>query len=206
MNDAKQTEGLRRLAKGERELKNAMFENQFDPAVAEGHAREALATLRSAMDWLEDTADFEEAHKALDNAGREICTKFGCHLGQEGTKYWQDCPVVLAHNRVGMSVGVIVEAVECSICRRDPEECEHVTGRIYDGERCAQVITKADLTEVALVRRPAFPDARVGRIGISIDELQADLGPLWRPGMRVRCTRCLEPCEGVVEHDALGSH
>jgi hypothetical protein len=206
LNDARRTEGLRRLAKGERELKNAMFENQFDSAVAEGHARGALITLRSAMDWLEDTTDFDAAHKALDDAGRKICTSFGCHLGQEGTEYWQECPVVLAHNRIGMSVGVVVEAVECSICRRDPEECKHVTGREYEGERCTQVITKFSLTEVALVRRPAFPDARLGRIGISIDELRTELGPLWRPGMRVRCTRCLEPCEGITEHDTLGSH
>ena len=35
----------------------------------EGQAREALATLRSAMDWREDTPGFEEAHKALDHAG-----------------------------------------------------------------------------------------------------------------------------------------
>lgn len=206
MNDERRDEGCQRLTKGKRQLRNALFEKQYDASIAEVHARQALATLRSAMDWLEDTDDFEVAHIELDVAGRIVCSEFGCHLGQDGSEYWQECPVALAHNRVGMSVGVIVGAVECSICGRDPEECSHVTGRVYDGERCTQVITRADLTEVSLVRRPAFPDARIGRIGIATDELRAQLGPLWQPGMRVRCTRCLEPCEGVTEHDTLGSH
>ncbi|MFZ4812744.1 MAG: HK97 family phage prohead protease, partial [Ilumatobacteraceae bacterium] len=149
---------------------------------------------------------FEEAHDALDKAGREVRNLFGCRLGQEGTEYFQDCPVALAHNRLGMSVGVVVEAAECSICGRSPDECEHVTGRMYGNERCVRVITRADLTEVSLVRRPAFPDARIDRVSVPLEKLQVELGPIWKAGMSVLCNRCLLDCDGVIEHMNLGSH
>lgn len=185
---------------------NAVFEYRFDRSVAEAHARESLATLRSAMDWLEDTDCFVEAHQALDSAGRQVRQIFGCHLGQQGSDYFQECPVALGHNRLGMSVGAVVNRVECSICGADPEDCEHITGRLYDGQRCGRNLCDFEFTEVSIVRRPAFPDARIGSIGVSHESLRAELGPRWKPGTPVRCDRCLSDCDGVAEHPDLGSH
>jgi hypothetical protein len=61
----------------------------------------------------------------LDKAGALARTEFpeGCGLPYEKGTYFMDCPVALAHYRVGMSIGFIARAVECSICGRDPDEC-----------------------------------------------------------------------------------
>jgi hypothetical protein len=144
---------------------------------------DAVLVLRSAMNWLEDTDQFEVAHRLLDEAGayRRAHYPEQCLLEFADEGYAVTCPVSLAHNRVGLSVGYIVRNAECSICRQDPEDCEHRVGVTYDGELCHRVITKADLLEVSLVGRPAVPDARIERIGIPSSELQDELGDAFRP-------------------------
>ena len=172
------------------------------PRELERRARNGLATLRSAVDWLEDTDHFERAHQALDDAGRRVRLNFGCHVDFDPVKgYSQTCPVALAHNRVGMSVGCIVEEAECSICRQDPEDCDHITGKQYGDEICVRVITKADLFEVSLVGRPQLPDARLTSISILRQELENSLGPEFQYGMTVTCDRCLQDCDGVSEFE-----
>ena len=107
------------------------------------------------MDWLEDTEHFETAHVALDAAGREVRTTFGCELTFSEGRYWQDCPVALAHTRLGLSPGFVVRSAECSICGRDPWECNHITGRMYDGQLCVRVVTEIEeIMEVSLVPPP----------------------------------------------------
>jgi hypothetical protein len=170
------------------------------PGELERRAREGLALLRSAVDWLEDTEHFDNAHRAIDHAGREVRSRFGCHLTFERAKgYSQTCPVALAHSRVGMSAGFIVEEAECSICELDPEDCDHITGQRYGDEVCVRVITKASLLEVSLVSRPNQPDARVHSISLARTELESELGPSFRYGMPVSCDRCLGECVGMTE-------
>lgn len=167
-------------------------------------AQDALITslreLRSAMNWLEDTSDFETAHQRLDGAGRLQRRHFAdnCRLTFKDGGYVQECPVALAHNRTGLSVGAIVQESECSICSRDPDDCEHIAGRLYDGEVCATRITKFGVDHVAIVGRPNMPDARIGAISVDLEHIRAELGPAFEVGMDVLCDRCLEPCAGVV--------
>jgi len=194
--------GLKKLAEGSTAVHNAI--NSLDdlsfPGEAERRARKGLATLRSAVDWLEDTDAFERAHLALDDAGRQVRLKFGCHLDFEpGKGYSQTCPVALAHTRVGSSFGGIVEEVECSICQRDPEDCDHITGEQYDDQWCYRQITKVDLFEVSLVSRPLQPDARLTSVSIPRKRLADSLGPTFRYGMRVSCDLCLQECDGMSE-------
>jgi hypothetical protein len=136
------------------------------------------------MDWLEDTEHFEEAHRALDEAGRFIRQTFGCSLTFKEGEYRQECPVALAHNRIGMSIGAIVKKVTCSICRCDPHDCSHVTGRTYGGERCVRIVEEAELLEVSLVDRPSMPDARILSMTIPNSELKSfsgqNSGPVYR--------------------------
>lgn len=54
-----------------------------------------------------------------------------------------ECPVALAHNRVGFSLDFTVRAAECSICGQNAEDCPHIKGREYDGAVCHRVITRA---------------------------------------------------------------
>jgi hypothetical protein len=168
-------------------------------AEAEAKARSSAKTLRSAMDWLEDTEHFEEAHRALDQTGRFIRQNFGCRLAFQDGTYRQNCPVALAHNRIGMSIGAIVKKVSCSICRRDPRDCSHITGRSYDGNRCVRIIEEAELLEVSFVDRPSMPDARIMSITISDSELREQFGPKFQPGIPLSCDRCLSDCGGVED-------
>lgn len=162
--------------------------------------RQSLRTLRSAMNWLEDTPYFELAHQRLDAAGRlaRETFPFGCSFTFEYGTYFQECPTALAHSRVGLSVGFLVREEACSICSEDYEDCLHIRGRIYDGKRCLVIIKKADLLEVSLVRRPAYPDARFEKMSVETSSLRARLGDAFEPGIGVTCDRCLSPCAGVT--------
>jgi hypothetical protein len=197
-----------------------------DPRSAESAARDALTQFRAAMNWLEDTPEFEVAHYWLDEAGRWTRTTFGCWLTRDGTKYSRTCLADLAHARVGMSVGMKNVIRECSVCGEEPRTCRHIRGRTYvttrrmighrcnvcglescahvDGETgealCTHLITSAELDEVSLVARPAQPMARIQSMSVSIEEIKAALaGSPWRPGMDVSCDRCLTPCGGVTD-------
>jgi hypothetical protein len=149
------------------------------------------------MDWLEDSEHFERAHEVLDDAGHFLRRSFGCSLTLRDGHYFQECPVALAHNRIGLSIAAEVRKQSCSICHLDPRECPHITGRIYDGERCLRVIEDAEIFEVSLVHRPSMPDARITSAPIPNSDLRAQLGPVFRPGIRVSCDRCLSKCEGI---------
>jgi hypothetical protein len=161
--------------------------------------REALRVLRSAMNWLEGTERFEVAHQFLDKAGslaREVFSS-GCELTYRDGSYYQECAAALAHSRVGMSAGYIVQESHCSICLEDLEDCPHVPGRFYDGKACCRVVTQADLLEVSLVERPMHPDARIESFPVDISDIKESLGPGFSVGMPVLCDRCLSPCTGV---------
>ena len=194
--------GLQLLADGGRQFGRVarLVDDPRDHGDLEGELRRALRTLRSAMNWLEDTEEFETAHQRLDAAGRLARESFpsGCRYLMKDGAYFQECPVALAHNRVGLSPGILVRKSECSICHSDPEDCDHITGRTYDGERCIRVITDAEILEVSLVGRPASPDARLESVSVPADELQSRLGSQFVPGMPAPCDRCLGECRGVA--------
>lgn len=159
----------------------------------------ALATLRSATNWLEGHALFEKAHAALDYGGRVQRVAFpgNCALHEHDGTYTQRCPVVLAHNRIGMSIGGIIEESSCSVCGEDPDDCHHIHGRDYDGVRCVRIIHKFRLDHIGFVENPDFPDARILEAPINPEDLRATLGEAFEPGMAVICGRCLKPCSGV---------
>ena len=204
------------------------------PDAAQAEARRALAELRGAMNWLEDTVEFEVAHFRLDEAGRWIREAFGCWLTREGLEYSRTCPADLAHSRVGMSLGMSDVVRECSVCGQEPRDpsCRHIRGRTYtstrrligghcnlcglsecahrDGEigavPCTHLITSVKLDEISLVPRPAQPMARIEKVTVPTSELKEEFGPRgWVPGADVSCDRCLRPCRGVREYDPTQS-
>jgi hypothetical protein len=162
--------------------------------------RQCLHDLRGAMNYLEyeDMDQFDVAHARLDAAGRlarEIFPK-GCLFVFKDEQYHQQCPVALAHNRAGLSLGMKVKAMECSICEGDPDECEHVRGRECGGQACVHIITDAEVMEVSLVGKPAQPDARLTSISVSTSTMRSKLGE-FAPGVPVTCDKCLSSCDGV---------
>ena len=68
------------------------------------------AKARSAVDWLEDTSQFEAAHRLLDEVGAFVrATRAeACELLFEDGAYYQVCPVKLAHRRIGLSPTFVI--------------------------------------------------------------------------------------------------
>ncbi|UUZ58715.1 hypothetical protein [Nocardioides sp. B-3] len=105
-------------------------EGPEERAEGEAAARRALSHFRSALDWAEDTDREDEAHAAMDAAGRWTCETFGCELEYTNGTYYRTCPVDPGHNRVGFSVGGVATRI-CSLCDRDFSDCEHDPAREY---------------------------------------------------------------------------
>lgn len=58
------------------------------------------------------------------------------------------------------SSGFIVKKLECSICGVEYGECDHIKGRPYMGQLCAEVVKEAELREVSIVSDPADKHCR----------------------------------------------
>ena len=97
------------------------MELSVDPLLVErgeDDARAALTLFARSLDWAEDTDEEETAHQLMDEAGSWVRRTYGCQLSRSGTQYRQRCPVALAHNRIGMSVGgTAVRACARSVAR-----------------------------------------------------------------------------------------
>ncbi len=201
-----------------------------EKVAAEKAARAALALYARSLDWAEDTDDEEEAHRVMDDAGTWVRETFGCQLARNGTEYRQACPVALAHNRIGLSVGGSAVRV-CSLCGEDLSECPHMPGTAYvvpggpaelgwcrvclqaacehasDTEYRVSVVSivkEMEVEEISLVSKPANPEARIHEMSVPISELQELLGAEFVPGTEVSCDRCLNKCAGLTRHPEDG--
>lgn len=218
-----------RLQRGEVAWQRALYSN-LPQREAEAVARSALADFASALNWAEDSVLEGSVHARMDQAGRWVREAFGCTLRRDGNVYSRTCPVDLAHNRIGLSIGGFSRKL-CSICGDDFSECEHKPGveyRVQGGgveplgwcrvcgkrEGCEHfadetyrarlivIVVEMDLDEISLVAKPAYPDARLTSISYSVRELKDALGNDFEPGVEVDCNRCLRPCRGL---NRLGS-
>ena len=221
-----QKQGLERIEKAmESQFQSRMANN---PVEAEEKIREAVSLARSAYDWLEDTPYDEIAHYLIHFLGKEVREKFpkGCNFKWNGSNYERWCPADLVHIRLGLSPGVIIHSMECSVCGRDPSECDHILWKIYtvfggpnESGRCpvcaentcdhspdkkyqvmaGRIITKAELEEISLVTRPKQPDARIQSCDISGDTIKSMFGPDFRYGEdTAHCAKCLVACPGFL--------
>lgn len=197
----RQSRGLQLLAEANSALDDLRRRAPLGESTLQEHSQ-ARTTARSAMDWLEDTSDFETAHKTLDEIGKltRAHTPSLCSLEEDNGEYFETCPVSLAHSRVGLSPGLVVEEMKCNICDHDPRDCEHLSGEVYGGVEAHRIITKARILEVSLVARPAQPDARITRVSVTGSVLREALGRTVPPGATVTCDRCLSPCDGVRDN------
>lgn len=163
-------------------------------ADAEDRAREALELLVDAflVDRVGNSDCFARAH-AL---GLWINRRFGCQesYDSEGDSYVNKCGVIALHSRIALSPGGTTTG-SCSICGAGDFECDHVSGRIYDGERCRWTIVEWNLAEISLVRVPYDP--RCYRIAVprTKAEVEAALGKKLAPGELPACRHCAV-CKG----------
>ncbi|MFK7050201.1 hypothetical protein FLACOL_00170 [Flavobacterium columnare] len=64
------------------------------------------------------------------------------------------------------SVGGIIKKSHCSICKEKSGKCNHIKGKLYNGELCTRIITEMELEEISLVKNPANKHCRI----ISIEQ------------------------------------
>ena len=148
---------------------------------AEKSARAALALFARSLDWAEDSEDEDEAHRLMDKAGSWVWQTFGCQLARSGIEYRQTCPVALAHNRIGMSIGGTAKRL-CSLCGDDLSECEHIPGTSYlvpGGVILPRMVPRLPPGSLRAHTRPKPPGIRRGdhqRDGSRRGELRAQAG------------------------------
>lgn len=198
--------------------------------VIESQLREPIEVMvenaKAALNFLEDTELCDEAHGWLHLAGRLRFGFLGCVLRAEAGVLKTDCPVLVGHQRWGISPELVTEWA-CSICRRRPDTCPHITDEKYDvvidrsGTTCNacfaedcdhqhgevvqrpahNVAVSFQVIAIAIVARPRDPLARVQDFSlgsVSDPELLAlaEAGELY-------CSACLLPCQGFHAPEGL---
>jgi len=68
---------------------------------------------------------------------------------------------LLFPNLFFQSAGGIIKKSHCSICNEKSGKCDHLKGKLYNGELCCRIITEMKLEEVSLVDNPANKHCRV---------------------------------------------
>lgn len=68
--------------------------------------------------------------------------------------------------QVFVSSGMIAKRQECSRCRQEYEDCEHLIGKAYMGEFCHIIARGLTLDHVAIVEHPADKRCRVQHFGV----------------------------------------
>lgn len=167
---------------------------------------EAETAMRSSLLHLRDAYHLASEDLKLGNLLHErgivIHNLFGCKVRMKGTTYYQECPVILSHVQLGFSIGGSADTI-CSICGKDPWDCEHIKGLKYDGVVCRRIgntcniclnencnhligeiyngvevvhiLTNMKLDHVSLVENPANPLARFQMYTLSADDIRNSL-------------------------------
>jgi hypothetical protein len=194
----------------------------FKSPPGEDDARAALRHAVDAFNYLEDTELADSAHAWVHTAGALVGGMYGCRLPREGSVWWDTCPVLLAHKRIGWSPGFTARRM-CSICEQDISQCEHLPRQVYPvvahrahgvcsiclrsdcdehevgaiyAVHPSAVISDAHLREISLVPRPRDPLARFTAIEIERWMIRSVLGPIPPGATSLTCLRCTDACGG----------
>jgi hypothetical protein len=198
---------------------------------AEEVAREALASAVRAFNLLEDFPEADDAHRLVHELGMFVSRHFGCEIAFEDGFWRWSCPVVIAHLRLGQSVGFTAKRL-CSICREGilSQQCPHMPNETYRVtvenadycpcgiEHCAEhqpgavidvaptaIIDEADLEEISWVRRPRDPLARIHSISYTTQQILGLMGAPEIPSNAnaLECFHCRQHCTGLWGHETL---
>jgi hypothetical protein len=64
----------------------------------------------------------------------------------------------------GFSIGGIIRKSTCFICKRDYVECNHITGKQYNGKECVVRIDDILLADFSVVKKPVQPLAKLKKV------------------------------------------
>lgn len=199
---------------------------------AERFGKAALASAVRAFNLLEDLPEADDAHLLIHEIGTFVSRHFGCkiHL-RDGLWRWQ-CPVIVAHLRLGQSVGFTAPRT-CSICRQNimSDQCSHLPGQLYevqvtDPSRCpcgssncgshptgatlkacpTSLVEEVDtIDEISWVPRPRDPLARITAISYTPEQMAILMRADIPNTIRtIECFHCRQACTGLWGCEVLG--
>jgi hypothetical protein len=199
---------------------------------AESLGRDALTSAVRAFNLLEDMPEADDAHRLIHEIGMYVSRHFGCKINlRDGLWRWE-CPVTIAHLRLGQSVGFTAPRI-CSICRQNimSDQCSHLPSQIYevqvvDASRCPcgtndchshmegdiltvypkSLVQEADsLDEVSWVPRPRDPLARIEAISYTPEHMAIMMRSEIPSSVRtIECFHCRQACTGLWDCEVLG--
>jgi hypothetical protein len=203
---------------------------RWERSELERDAREALDIAVTAFNLLEDEDLADAAHQHAHTVGEFVGQLFGCEAEYRDGRFWDVCPLMLMHLRIGLSPGFTGPRL-CSVCRQDLSECPHVPGlavTVLAEDRnghcsvcsrswpCSQhlpgagvdvvphsVIADMNLHELSWVDRPREPRARIAGVEFPDALLQVQLGRIPAAHEPLVCHRCQRPCQGLLTRTEL---
>lgn len=111
---------------------------------------------------------WDELHTALNNYGFtiQVADQIGFNPRDNMEKF-EKCKEVIEEypQQWFMSLEILIKKLECSICGKDMQQCNHIAGRAYNGELCSTVVKDIEMTGVSLVANPRDPRCRVVPVG-----------------------------------------
>jgi len=119
---------------------------------------EIKGSLQKALDHEPYWAEYRENYAKLD---KYIHDTFGCIIDRKNGEWVNFCGRVCRElGLIGISPGMTMR-IECSICGKDPIDCEHIAGEIYDGYLALHVAKDMSFDHIALVGLPAQRDTYI---------------------------------------------
>ena len=88
------------------------------------------------------------------------------NIQRDCISHFNNIELVLFPPQSFMSISMISEKSECSICHKEFSECEHIRGEAYMGKACSEIATKIrDMHHIAIVSHPDDKRCRVTHYG-----------------------------------------
>ncbi|MGM7881149.1 hypothetical protein [Pectobacterium versatile] len=191
-------------------------ELKADGIVGSGFDEASEAELREALELYEKCFWFyierrDEIFNIMHKIGHHLREKYGCAFDfcENRSQYYSKCPNHLIQFEFGFSLRAIEEPV-CSICGKNPIECDHLTGEIYDGVEAKTYNRLVDIITADRVKEPEMPFARIRERlfpresivkGLSQDPI---IGNLYYGKAVLNCDHCLVSQVRVSDETAIG--
>lgn len=185
--------------RGLREALRAEFELRRGARRGAARARNAIRDLVDA--FLHDRHGNAQLFTRAHQIGRLLSETQGCPWTAGPQQYVLECPIYALHRGAAHSLAMTQTCI-CSICGKGDFECNHVPGRVYNGERCYSVVESiSHVDHVALTASPDFLYTWHQPQQVSTESL-VERGIIHSVGDPAYCGHC-QGCSGYPTQDEL---
>ena len=107
---------------------------------------------------------WDEIHTSLNNYGFAIKVADQIEFkSKENLEKFEKCKEIIEQfpQQWFMSTEILIKKIECSVCGKDIRECNHLKGRVYNGEYCCGIVKDMEIKAASIVTNPMDPRCRV---------------------------------------------